>query len=143
MRTDIYVVQKTAEEGKELEQWCLKNDLPIDCTRFSFIPDWNKFAWHHNGFVKNLKTETSTAVTIEEFKRLQLESLGKTETSQELIMLPDEGCFYGTKEQQTAFARFLYTRPFCRADGKITKDETIGIGWNKTSHWWLKTKTSI
>lgn len=145
MRKDIYVVQKNEQEGEDLIKWCKEQGLPINRFKLSFTQEWKYFTYSKDGisgFFKNFNysfTKDKTEVTIEEFKRLQLESLGKTE---ELSILPDEGCFYGTKEQQTAFAKFLCTRPFCRPDGKITKDEAIGIGWNKTSHWWLKTKNS-
>jgi hypothetical protein len=154
MRKDIYVVQNNAEEGKQLKEWCEENGLPISKTIFGFDPVWNIFCWYDTlkgGFIANQSVKIDktnlTQVTIEEFKALQLKSLGKinadlTPKSEELYILPDEGCFYGTPEQQTAFAKFLCTRPFCRADAKITKDEAIGIGWNKTSHWWLKTKNS-
>lgn len=146
MTKDIYVVQKTAEEGKQLEDWCIENYIPISSSRFGFDESWKLFAWYQtlqDGFLANqsikINKQDLTQVTIEEFKRLQLESLGKTE---ELFILPDEGCFYGTKEQRITFAKFLCTRPFCRADDKISKDEAIGVGWNKTSHWWLKTNKS-
>lgn len=88
MRKDIYVVQKTAEEGKELEDWCIENHIPISSSRFGFDESWKLFAWYQtlqDGFLANqnikINKQDLTQLTIEEFKRLQLESLGKIETS--------------------------------------------------------------
>ena len=86
MRTDIYVVQKTAEEGKHLEDWCIQNDVTVNMNYgLGFNPEWNCFAYFNSidAFCKNYKLSSCKLnmqeVTIEEFKRLQLESLGKTE----------------------------------------------------------------
>lgn len=62
--------------------------------------------------------------------------------STELNVLPSEGSFYGTRWQLDTFADFLLSRPNNRPCGKVTKSESIGIGWDKTSCWWLKSKYS-
>ena len=101
MRKDIYVVQETKEEGKHLEDWCQENGLPVKRSHFSFVftnkdDDWNCFLYAKNcdSFIANqdlrLAKRTGTQVTIEEFKRLQLESLGKIETSSD-EWIPKEG----------------------------------------------------
>lgn len=91
MRTDIYVVQKNEQEGKQLEEWCKEQGLPIEGLCLSFVEgnynrqdDWICFYYNKNeqAFRKNeelKKCINLKQVTIEEFKRLQLESLGKTE----------------------------------------------------------------
>jgi hypothetical protein len=85
MRKDIYVVQNNKKEGKELEQWCEENGLPIDnlgANDLTFSETlFNNFCYRHNGFNKNDNNSCGNGkiqVIIEEFKRLQLESLGKS-----------------------------------------------------------------
>jgi len=96
MRKDIYVVQKTAEEGKHLEDWCIQNDVTVNMNYgLGFNPEWNCFAYFNSidAFCKNYELSSCKLnmqeVTIEEFKRLQLESLGKTETTQKGLKVGD------------------------------------------------------
>ena len=37
MRKDIYVVQKNEQEGKQLEEWCKEQGLPIEGLCLSFV----------------------------------------------------------------------------------------------------------
>ena len=60
-----------------------------------------------------------------------------------LTVIPDSGCFYGTKEQTLAFAETLSKRPLSESVFETSSDKSVGIGWNSLSQWWLKTKASF
>lgn len=60
-----------------------------------------------------------------------------------LTSFPQEGCVYELPENMKDFVKYLMHRPGNRADGKIDMSEAIGIGWNHSSCWWLKTKASL
>jgi len=109
MTKDIYVVQKTAEEGKQLEDWCIQNDVTVNMNYgLGFNPEWNCFAYLNSidAFCKNYELSSCKLnmqeVTIEEFKRLQLESLGKIPlriNSEEVLFKP--GDWVKTKSGKT------------------------------------------
>lgn len=61
---------------------------------------------------------------------------------EKLKIFPLEGCVYDSIENLDDLARYLLNRPLNKVDGKVQKSEAIGIGWNKTSCWWLKTTKS-
>ena len=82
------------------------------------------------------------------FKHLLIESTkeafdaqNKEETSV-LTEFPSEGCVYDDKEKLKVLAKYLLNRPNNKPDKKVEINEAIGIGWNRTSCWWLKTKAS-
>ena len=123
MRKDIYVVQKNEQEGKQLEEWCKEQGLPIEGLCLSFVEgnynrqdDWICFYYNKNeqAFRKNeelKKCINLKQVTIEEFKRLQLESLGKIETSSD-EWIPKEGdLVYFNPETWNKFGNYnLYSK---------------------------------
>lgn len=59
-----------------------------------------------------------------------------------LTVIPDSGCFYGTKEQMKSFGISLTKRPTSNSVLDVLLDEGVGVGWNSVSQWWLKTKGS-
>lgn len=55
---------------------------------------------------------------------------------------PSEGCVYDDLKKLEPLVKYLLNRPLNNPDGKVSKTEAIGIGWNKISWWWLKTNKS-
>ena len=59
-----------------------------------------------------------------------------------LTSFPLEGCVYDDVNNLESLAKYLMNRPFNPPVNKTVKKDAIGIGWNKTSCWWLKTNKS-
>lgn len=55
---------------------------------------------------------------------------------------PSEGCVYAGLSDLEPLTKYLLSRPGNSVNTEITKKDAIGIGWNKTSCWWLKTNMS-
>jgi len=65
-----------------------------------------------------------------------------TKEVEELIHFPSEGCVYDSISNLELLTKYLTARPNSRSDGTTKKEEAIGVAWNSTSQWWLKTTKS-
>jgi hypothetical protein len=87
--------------------------------------------------------DNNSQLASQEYNLDQLKQLiSYKEQKEELKEFPSEGCVYDSVEKLDNLVKYLLNRPLNRTDGKVQKSEAIGIAWNRTSCWWLKTKKS-
>ena len=59
-----------------------------------------------------------------------------------LTSFPLEGYVYDDVNNLDNLSKYLVNRPFNTPNNNTVKKNAVGIAWNTTSCWWLKTKTS-
>lgn len=105
------------------------------------------------GYIKNLKEwDYGCSIDIEKvtFYRLltdlseiqQFLPDGHVDKIVKLISFPLEGCVYDDVNNLDNLSKYLVNRPFNTPNNNTVKKNAVGIAWNTTSCWWLKTKTS-